>query len=95
MSHGVQFCTDTNSRECFDRCSGLEEEKPVGVPISCSGTRGAKRRISLRAFSTQCEILPSFHSGPPSALLKITARRSFPRRRESSCSGHGPPPARG
>ena len=37
ISHGVQFYTDTNSRKCFDRCSGLEDEKPVGVPISCSG----------------------------------------------------------
>src|SRR5271157_255816 len=36
ISHVVQFYTDTNSRECSDRCSGLEDEKPVGVPISCS-----------------------------------------------------------
>ena len=64
----------------LSQLGGVVKEKMPNMQIPGARCQGPGADLTLLGFA---------------ALLKITARMSFPRRRESSSSGHGPPPARG
>jgi len=60
----------------------------IGADLTAVISSGA-RNLALSIFNAVRD------SSSPAALPKITARVSFPRRRESSSFVNGPPPARG
>ncbi|SPE33779.1 hypothetical protein SBA2_800029 [Acidobacteriia bacterium SbA2] len=71
--------------------SNLRGTDSQSQPSNLSSSATAKDlQFAERGEIKTMQILPSLHSGPPSALLKITPSVSFPRKRESIGLAMGP-----